>query len=368
MLASQGLLDLRMGIAVLMGASIGTCLTPILAGLGTYRAGLRVAIVHTLINVVGVSIWVWLIPQLADLSTTISPAHPQLTGVALLAADTPRQLANAYTIFKLANLLLFVGFTKPIAALVERWVADRPEIDQIGARYLDDDVLATPDMALELVRRELVRLCGDVAEMVDDGMPTVLHGGPDDLVALADRDRRIDAVYDDLIAYLRHIGRHELTDQQGDELVRAIAMANDLESIGDVVETNLVQLGQRRLAEGVLPSEPTTEVVTDFHAAVIGQLRQVQSALATDDRSLSRAIVKSKPDLKAQRRAAIAYLADRLNANEPNRIRSYEREVETIGQLQRIAGMTRHLARTIQGAKGGPSAEAGDGVVEEEPA
>lgn len=346
-LAGQGLLDLRTGIAILLGASIGTCITPIIAGLGTRRAGLRVALVHLLVNVVGVGLWIWFIPQLATIAALVSPSHPELPGAARLATETPRQLANAYTIFKLANLLLFIGVTGRIASLVERMVPDRPDVDRAGSRYLDADVVDTPDLALELVWRELGGLADDVVDVVEAAMPTVLHGSADDLEALAGRDRRIDAIYDELVAYLGEIGQQELSDSQWDDLRAALAVANDLETIGDVVETNLVQIGQRRLAEGVQPSRPTTQVLSDFHAFVVGLLGQVRDGLITRDAAPAMVVLDAKPEITDRRDAVLVHLTRRLRADAPNRIRSYEREVEMVGHLQRIAGLSRHIARSL---------------------
>ncbi len=346
-LASQGLVDLEVGIAILMGASIGHCVTPMIAGFGTARSGLRVAVVHAAVNTAGVGVAVWLIPQLADLAVWMSPSHEGLSGTAQQAAETPRQLANAYTVFKLGMLVVFLPFSRLIAHAVERLVPDRADDDRPGARYIDDDVLDTPDVALELSRRELGHLGGEVVEMLDAAMPTVLHGSEEALLELEEHDRRIDAIHAELLHYLGHIGGHEISDRQSDELLRSIAIANDLETIGDVIQTNLVQVGRRRLRDGVVPSEPTTEAVGAFHALIADRLRTTVQAIADGDRSLAQEIVDSKPLVEEQRLEIGSHLVERLRADAPNRVRSYEREVEVISHLQRISALTRHIARMM---------------------
>ena len=69
-----------------------------------------------------------------------------------LAAESPRQIANAHTIFNVSNTLLFLWFTGPFARLVEWLIPDRPmeeEAALIRARYLDEELLATPSLALD---------------------------------------------------------------------------------------------------------------------------------------------------------------------------------------------------------------------------
>jgi phosphate:Na+ symporter len=356
-LAAQGLVDLEVGIAILMGASIGHCVTPIIAGLGTARSGLRVAVIHAMANALGVAVAVWLIPQLAGLAAWMSPSHPELSGTAREAAETPRQLANAYTVFKLGMLVLFLPFSRSIARLTERLVPDRPQDERPGARYLDDDVLDTPDVALELARRELGHLGEEVAEVVDQIMPTVLHGSEEELTELEALDSRVDAIHADLLRYLGDIGLQEISDEHGDELLRAITIANDLESIGDIVQTNMVQVGHRRLRDGVVPSEPTTEAVGAFHGLVADRLWTTVGAIADADVEVAREIADSKGVVEDQRLAVSRHLFVRLRADAPNRVRSYEREAEVISHLQRISALTRHVAQMLVAEQPRPTSD-----------
>jgi phosphate:Na+ symporter len=356
-LASQGLLDLRTGIAMALGATIGTCVTTALAAIGRNRAGQRVAAVHVLVNVVGVAIWLALLPQLEALAVWMSPTASHLTGADRIAAEVPRQLANAYTSFKIINLVTFIGLTAVLAKVVTRLLPDRPEEDMAGSRYLDDDALDTPDVALELARLEVVRLGEEAVAIVDAAMPTVLHGNDEQLDELADRDHRIDAIHEDLLVYLGRLGLEGLSGVQARELFLLISVASDFEAIGDIVEVNLVQLGKRRLREGVLPSGETTQVVAELHRSVAERLAQTVTALRTEDRDLARRIVGEKQEFTDQRQEVVAHLTRRLRADEPNRIRSYEREVEVVGQFQRITGLTRHIARTVAGDEQLPGSE-----------
>jgi len=107
-MASQGLVNLPTGIALAFGANIGTCATAALAAIGKPREAVRAAVVHVLFNVAGVLVWVGFIDQLADLVRWMSPQYPELSGKAQLAAEVPRQIANAHTMFNVANTLLFL--------------------------------------------------------------------------------------------------------------------------------------------------------------------------------------------------------------------------------------------------------------------
>jgi len=159
-LASQGLVNLPTGIARAFGANIGTCATALLAAIGKPREAVRAALVHVLFNVAGVAIFVGLIDQLGLLAQWIPPAHPELSGSARQAAEVPRQIANAHTLFNLVNTLIFIGFTGQFARLVEWLVPDRPlgeKAPAVRAKYLDEELLATPSLALDRAAHLLLR-------------------------------------------------------------------------------------------------------------------------------------------------------------------------------------------------------------------
>ena len=136
-MASRGLISLPAGIALSFGANIGTCVTAMLAAIGKPREALRAAVVHVLFNVAGVALWIAFIDDLALVVTSISPVSEELAGQARLAADTPRQIANAHTIFNIANTLIFIWFATPFARIVQWLVPDRPPAEAaiIRARY-----------------------------------------------------------------------------------------------------------------------------------------------------------------------------------------------------------------------------------------
>ncbi len=121
-LASQGLISLESGIGLVFGANIGTCVTAIISAFGRPREAVQAAWIHVVFNIGGVLLWMFFIPQFAQLARGISPSANYLEGSARLAADTPRQIANAHTLFNVGNTFLFIWFTGPLAKLVDRIV------------------------------------------------------------------------------------------------------------------------------------------------------------------------------------------------------------------------------------------------------
>ena len=182
-LASQGYITLEAGIALALGANIGTCITAVLAAIGRPAAARQAALAHVLFNIAGVMIWAPLIGPFAELVRSISPASPDLDGVARLAAEAPRQIANAHTAFNVFNTLLFIWFTGPLARLVRWLVPERSGQGQqtIEPKYLDPACLETPALALDRVRMELGHLGERVIRMTEATAEAVVQGTRQDL-------------------------------------------------------------------------------------------------------------------------------------------------------------------------------------------
>jgi len=350
-MAGQGFINLPTGIALAFGANIGTCITALLASIGKPREAVRAAVVHILFNIAGVLIWVGLIGQLADFVRWISPTYPDLTGSARLAAEAPRQIANAHTLFNVANTLLFIGLAGQFARLAEWLVPDKP-LDEEGlvvqAKYLDDELLATPSLALDRVRLEVLHMGERVQQMMQRIMPAILSGNRETLRDIERMDDDVDFLQAQIIAYLGKISRLSLTERQTAELIKLMEAVNDLENIGDVIETNLVVLGNERIDQGVSISVPTREVLTNFHVAVNRAVNAAIQAVAQKNELAARSVTAMKQEIQQIADSAAAHQAQRLVAEEPNRIPAYTIEIDIIEKLKRIYYFSKRMAKTVE--------------------
>ncbi len=345
-LASQGLVDLPTAIAVALGAKIGTSVTAAAAALGHGATARRVATFHVLFNLGGAMLWLPLIGPLAAVATAVSPAAPELAGTARLAAEVPRQLANAFTLLTAVNLLLVLPFVRPLARGLERLIPGGDPDPLAIAAHLDRDALRSPAIALELARREVGRLGTETVELVRRGGEAALQGTAAQLTAAQAADDRLDDRRRAIVSYLADLNRNELTDVQADEVTTLIGAADDLEAIGDVVATNLVHLGRKRLEERLTLHDTTVAVIATLHARVTADLEHVVAGIEADDPTPLEDFLARAPEVTARRDAALTRQADRLVAAGPTRATTYAREVELLAHLYRIHALTRRLART----------------------
>jgi phosphate:Na+ symporter len=346
-MASQGLIGLESAIAIALGANIGTCITAGLASIGKPREAVRAAVVHTLFNVAGVLLWIGFIPQLAEFAQWISPGAAGLAGTDQLAAETPRQIANVHTFFNVINAFVFIGFTSHIARLAEWLIPDRPiQPDQaMLPKYLDNDLLETPSIALEAVRQELRRLGKRVRQMVRKIMPAAITGTRGELERVAAMDKVVDALHLAIIEFLGQISLSKLSKRQSRELMQLAEIANDLEQIGDRIATAMVTSASKRIDEEVSVSPQTAAVLNEYHAEVVNTLDDALKAFAKQDPEMAKQVRRRKKDFTQMSRSITAHGLDRLTADEPNRLKTYAREMEVMEILKGVFTIARRIAQ-----------------------
>lgn len=333
-MAGQGLMSLEAGIAVIIGANVGTAVTAVLAATGKSRDAQRAALVHVLFNVGGALIWVWLVGWLAE-------------GLVAVGGSVPRQIANAHTIFNIANTFLFIGFVAPIARVSTRLLPDRPE--ETGAlvrpKYLDRELLSTPALAIDRVRLELLRVADRVGAMLDDILPAVLDGPRIRLLRIARMDDEVDALYGHIVTYLGGITAGKMTDAESDEVMGLMEATNNLESVGDIVETNLTQLGIARLDDHVHVSAKTRGMLEEFHAAIRSAFDDAIIAVTERDRDAADRVGSMKKTINSMERTIEEHQAARLVVDEPRRLETYRLEMDLVSDLKRIYYLAKRTAR-----------------------
>ncbi len=348
-LASSGFISLETGIALIFGSNVGTCVTAMISSFGKPRQAVQAAIVHVIFNLSGVLLWVAFIPQFADIVRMISPISDGTSAAEKLATETPRQIANAHTVFNLANAFLFIWWTGPMAKFAQWLAPEPPDTIAKGIRpeFLDDYFLQEPAVALDLVRKELLRLGGMVQGMLNQILRITVHGTARDLATLNQLDESIDSLHGEIVAWLGRLLLQDLVEPQHRHVYEAIAVANYLESAADVMSTNMSEGLQRRLKLGASISPSTEEKLQPIYEEVAQAFENSLAALRDDDRAAAQAAIDSKTSVNQLADHAANYLAHRLAAREPYRVPLFQIESDIIENLKRVNTLTRRIARAV---------------------
>ena len=349
-LALQGLLSLKAGIALSFGANIGTCVTALLASIGKPREALRVSVIHVLFNVAGVLIFLPFIGPFAKLVVSISPSPAEgLTGLQAAAAVVPRQVANAHSLFNITCALIFLPFVSYFARIVYRLVPDKPlpEVEEIQPKYLSEMLFETPSLALDAARHEIKRMGKRVDLMNSAMMPAVLTGNKESLLAVREMYEEVDILHKHLVTYLAKVSQLKLNESQTNKFINLMSAVNNLDYVGDLIEVNMVDLGLRRVEKGFKISAATQKVLSTLHVVVSDALKGGIRAVVEEDKDFAYRVIIMKDDVDRLEEQADLHQAQRLVSEDSGKFEAYSVEVDFIEKLKRIYYYAMQMAKTV---------------------
>jgi phosphate:Na+ symporter len=348
-LAAQGLIPLEAGIALVFGANIGTCVTALLSSIGKPTEAVQTALAHILFKVIGVLLWVLFIPQFADLIRNISPSADHLEGVARMAAESPRQIANAHTVFNVGNALIFIWFAPWIGRLAATIVPKkrRPDSTAFRAKHLNLYYLQSPAAAVDQVRLELKHLGTLVLDMVKAGLPAAIKGSKVDLDSLKEKDNDVDALHGQILAFLSSLSTGDLGKGQSRAVLRCIAIANYVENIGDIIETDIARDGYERIEKNLSISVDTADRLEKLYTQSCHAVETVVELIGNPDLKRLHRFLEGKEAFEQQVQGFRAHLANRMSSGEPNRIETFRLESNLVEYTNRIYILARRTAKTI---------------------
>jgi phosphate:Na+ symporter len=211
--------------------------------------------------------------------------------------------------------------------------------------YLDELFLEQPALALDQVRRELVRLGGFARSILEQALQVATTGAESDVVAMARADDEIDTLYEDIIRYLGKLSQKNMIQPQPQLLNQFVGIANYLENVGDVMEKDLLAAANKRIRTNLTISPSTLDKLRPIHKQVCLSFDKALAALETGDRQDALDAIESKEEINDLAEEATAHIAKRLVVDEPNRLESFQIETDIIESFRRLNTYTRRIAR-----------------------
>lgn len=145
---SAGQIEYENALALAIGANVGTTITAVLGSLSSNAAGKRLAGAHLIFNVVTGVVALALIYPLANLVNILSKI------VNIGATDYTLKLALFHTIFNILGVLLMIPFIKKLEKLLIRLIQEKTDKDIDEPKYLNESILEFPGSAISSLLNE----------------------------------------------------------------------------------------------------------------------------------------------------------------------------------------------------------------------
>ncbi|MCU7959590.1 MAG: Na/Pi cotransporter family protein [gamma proteobacterium symbiont of Bathyaustriella thionipta] len=350
-MASEGLLALPAGIALALGANIGTAITTALMGILSAKStdAVRASAVHVMFNVLGTMIWLPFIWFLVDMAIWISPSSPELSGMAQAAEEVPRQIANANTLFNVINTFLFLGFTGWFAKMAERLVPER-KVDEsviVEPEFLDKAALVAPTMALQAVRLELGRAGAITLSMLHDVIPVLRERNTVLIESIAYRNDQVDILETAILKYMGKLREGKLTEQESLEFQGLMTATDNLQSMADVIGNEIMSLARKSINLNSESGKKTKKMLLQVYTLAAVSVEQAVQAVRDNDQQAAEAVLIMKDDLRIQSEQLLARKADRLTVADPDYLNLVRLEMSFVDQMRRIYSLARRMSKVV---------------------
>lgn len=334
-LAQAGLIPLEGAIPIIFGANVGTAGTALLASVGTNAEARRVAMAHAGFKLAGVALFLPLAGPFTDLIRATAP-------------DVPRQIANAHTAFNVALAVLFLPLLDVAARLITRAIPDTRR-SEIGAIYLNPQVLDTPSVALGQALREVLRMGDVVLQSLRDTIQVFERDDEELLKLLIARDDQIDRLEEDIKQYLIRLSERSLTEEQSDRETALLFIIVNLEEIGDVIDKDLLELAEKKIRGHHRFSGQGWREIKDLHAKVCENLELAISAVATQDRTIAEKVVRHKAHVNGLERQLRQAHMERLRSGLRESIDTSSIHLDVLAALKRANSLGAGIAYAVLG-------------------
>jgi phosphate:Na+ symporter len=281
-LSSQGIIPFELAIPIILGSHLGSCTTVLFVGVGKTSQAKTLTFGNLFYKILGVTIFFFLMKPLSSVATFFTP-------------HLPRQIAIAHTIIIVGNALLVYPFLSLFTSFLQKLFPQaKQEESMYHPKFLDDNVLETPDLALYLARKELVRMANTVDEMFVGIMKVFFNQDENLLYKLCKMDRIVDNLSNAIIRYLTEMKFEDLTPEQSSETYGLLNIVNDFEHIGDLIDKDIVPIIEKQIDNELKLSEAGILEIKKLYKMVYQNFYQSLGAFALGDKRLAQKALQQK--------------------------------------------------------------------------
>lgn len=224
-MTASGMITFDQGLYMIIGSNIGTCVTALIASIGTCTNAKRVALIHVMFNVLGSVVFMLtdLFAHYGDLLSKVFPS-PQT------------RIAMAHTLFNVGTVIILLPFAKLLVKLSQKIIRDKDvAFDDFGKRFyfLDYNLLKTPSLAVSQASREVSHMLRLSIQNYRLAMEALISGDTSVKEAFYRTEDIINYLNIEITKFLSKLSSFEITENDHTFISASYHILSDIERIGD---------------------------------------------------------------------------------------------------------------------------------------
>ena len=213
-LAATGMIPLSSAVYILFGQNIGTCITAVLASIGTKTNAKRTTVIHLLFNIIGTTVF-----------TIICMVTPFVQLMESITADPVAQIANTHTAFNIVTTLLLLPFGNKLAEIAVKILPDNEKEEETIQKLMyirpfeSNYPVGHAAVVISQIQREIDRMLEKTRKNVEQSYDAVLAGDAGRLEEIQEREDYIDYLNGEIARYIVSLMSVEMSERIGDHAI-----------------------------------------------------------------------------------------------------------------------------------------------------
>lgn len=278
-LSLTGAVSFGTAFPIVLGQNIGTCVTALIASVGTNKNAKRAAMAHLYFNIIGVVLAVALfyggnaIFQFDFLQNTV----------------TPSQIAIIHSVFNIFSTLVMLPFTKQLEKLAYMTIKDGKKGKEDAPVLLDERFLLTPSYAVEKSRELTVQMADLVEKTAMTAFSLLKNYKSEKASKISENEKKTDKYEEMLETYLVKVSALQLSDEDSKNVFILHHAIEDLEKISDYCE-DILKIKKNINKKNIIFSEKAKYDLSVMLAAVTKIINLTVEAFKMNDITKAREI------------------------------------------------------------------------------
>jgi phosphate:Na+ symporter len=309
-MATTGLIDFPAALYLLLGDNIGTTVTAWLASIGSTINARRMALSHSLFNIIGAAYFAFIIQSgyYTHFINWITPGNLAIDNIA-------RHIANAHSCFNIFNSIVLFPFIGFFAWLSTKVFQGEDDVVTGEAKFLDDHLLDTPEVAMEQVRKELHHMTTLSEKAFNDACESYIQNDPKRAVDAIKIEAAVDSLQQDITRYLVKVFSHAQSPEISNRLPSLLHSVNDIEKISDHAES-IAQMTLKRQDSKYFMSEAAVVELNAIYSQTQVMFKHTAELLNSGNTSLGSTIFEEEGRIDILKKTSVANHIERLRSQE----------------------------------------------------
>ena len=231
-MVGTGVMELHQALFIVLGANLGTCVTALLASVGTNTNAKRVTLIYLTFTSIGMSlftalVWIFKTP-FVGLLTSFFPSDDPMS--------MQMRVSSFHVLFNVSTTALLLPFVKPLVNFSERMIKEKKTAEEtMSLKFVDDRLITTPPVALMQVKKEMDYMFSLVEENISLSFAAMETEDLSNKEKVFYNEKVINFTNSNLTKFL--IKLSSTVEQRAEQVIGSyFHVLNDLERIGDHAE------------------------------------------------------------------------------------------------------------------------------------